>query len=159
MTKRIKLNLLFKLSYLNSNFTLTLGYLNPALSNPALVPRKKFKLGLSQILSKGFLSKNMQLQQVKLKPGHHMIVPIVPVIKKNFKMIWATGSFHIIVSTASKTRDAGSSAISLGETIEFLRMLCKQAKHNKGFCLAICFSSRFCSVTKLEEFHKDIVSQ
>ena len=31
LTKRIKLNLLYKLSYLNSNFALTLGYLNPAL--------------------------------------------------------------------------------------------------------------------------------
>ena len=28
--KRSKLNLLYKLSYLNSNFALTLGYLNPA---------------------------------------------------------------------------------------------------------------------------------
>ena len=36
LTKRIKLNLLYKLSYLNSNFALTLGYLNPALNNPAL---------------------------------------------------------------------------------------------------------------------------
>ena len=33
--KRIKLNLLFKLSYLISNFALTLGYLNPALNNTA----------------------------------------------------------------------------------------------------------------------------
>jgi len=36
LTKRMKLNLLYKLSYLNSNFALTLGYLNPALNNPAL---------------------------------------------------------------------------------------------------------------------------
>ena len=36
LTKIIKLNLLFKLSYLNSSFALTLGYLNPALNNPAL---------------------------------------------------------------------------------------------------------------------------
>ena len=35
LTKRIKLNLLYKPSYLNSNFALTLGYLNPALNNPA----------------------------------------------------------------------------------------------------------------------------
>ena len=35
LTKRIKLNFLFNPSYLNSNFTLTLGYLNPALNNPA----------------------------------------------------------------------------------------------------------------------------
>ena len=31
----MKLNFLFKLSYLNSNFELTLGYLNPALNNSA----------------------------------------------------------------------------------------------------------------------------
>jgi len=35
LTKRTKLNLLYKFSYLNSNFALTLGYLNPALNNPA----------------------------------------------------------------------------------------------------------------------------
>ena len=34
--KRIKLNLLFNLSYLNSNFALSLEYLNPALNNPVL---------------------------------------------------------------------------------------------------------------------------
>ena len=33
--KRNKLHLLFKLSYLSSNFALTLGYLNPASNNPA----------------------------------------------------------------------------------------------------------------------------
>ena len=32
---RVKLNLCFKLSYVNLNFALTLGYLNPALNNPA----------------------------------------------------------------------------------------------------------------------------
>ena len=36
-TKRIKLNLLFKLSNLNSNFALSPGYLNPALNNLALI--------------------------------------------------------------------------------------------------------------------------
>ena len=35
----MKLNLLFKLWYLNSNFTLTLGSLNTALNNPALMAR------------------------------------------------------------------------------------------------------------------------
>ena len=35
-TKRIKLNLLFMLLHLNSNFALTLDYLNPALNNSAL---------------------------------------------------------------------------------------------------------------------------
>ena len=33
----MKVNLLFKLSYLNSNFTLTLGYLNTTLNNLAQV--------------------------------------------------------------------------------------------------------------------------
>ena len=33
----MKLNLLFKLSNLSSNFALTLGYLNLASSNPALI--------------------------------------------------------------------------------------------------------------------------
>ena len=36
LTKRIEQNLLYKLSDLNSNFALTLGYLNPPLNNPAL---------------------------------------------------------------------------------------------------------------------------
>ena len=35
--KRFELNFLFKLSDLNSNFTLTLGYLHPALSNPGQI--------------------------------------------------------------------------------------------------------------------------
>ena len=34
----MKLNLLFNLSYLNSNFALSLEYLNPALNNPVLYP-------------------------------------------------------------------------------------------------------------------------
>ena len=34
-TLGVKLDLLFKLSYLNSNFALALGYLNTALNNPA----------------------------------------------------------------------------------------------------------------------------
>ena len=38
-TKRIKTEMLFKFSNLNSNLTLTLGYLNPALNNPALGSR------------------------------------------------------------------------------------------------------------------------
>ena len=35
LTKTIKLKLLSKLSFLNSNVALTLGYLNPALNNSA----------------------------------------------------------------------------------------------------------------------------
>ena len=36
LTKRIRLNFLSKLLDLKSDYTLTLGYLNPALNNPAL---------------------------------------------------------------------------------------------------------------------------
>ena len=68
-----------------------------------------------------------------LKPGFHMIVriiPIAPVVSKYFETIRTTGaigSFHMIVSIASKARDVGSSAMSLVQTIEFLRVFCKQA--------------------------------
>ena len=68
-----------------------------------------------------------------LKPGFHMIiwiVPITPVISKYFETIRTTGamgSFHMIVSIASKATDVGSSAMSLGQTIEFLCLFCKQA--------------------------------
>ena len=69
------------------------------------------------------------------------------------------GSFHMIVLIASKARDAGSSAMSLGDTVEFLCVFRKQAKHNDVFflfgkrtsCLAICFLFRFCGVQQLEE--------
>ena len=46
--KRIKLNLLFKFSYLSSNFALTLCYLNPALNNPALTTRMTLSLGMTE---------------------------------------------------------------------------------------------------------------
>ena len=52
-----------------------------------------------------------------VKPGFHMIVPIAPVVSKYLETILTTGaigSFHMIVSIASKARDAGSSAMSLG---------------------------------------------
>ena len=56
MTKKTKLNLLFKLSYLNSNFALTLGYLNPALNNPAQgsVVRRPVSSNLGLNLNPGF---------------------------------------------------------------------------------------------------------
>ena len=70
------------------------------------------------------------------KPAFHMIIRIVPIalaVSKNFDTILTTGtigSFHVIVSIASKPRDTGSSAMSLSETIiEFLRVFRKQAKH------------------------------
>ena len=37
--KRFELNFLLKLSDLKSNFTLTLGYLNPALNHPGLISK------------------------------------------------------------------------------------------------------------------------
>ena len=44
-SERIRLNLLFKLLYLNSNFALTLAYLNPALNNLALMCNKSWTFG------------------------------------------------------------------------------------------------------------------
>ena len=58
------------------------------------------------------------------------IVPIAPVVSKYFETIRTTevnGSFHLIVSIASKARDAGSSAMSLGFDNRILRVFCKQA--------------------------------
>ena len=75
---------------------------------------------------------------------------------RKFEAIRTTGtigSFHMIVLIASKARDAGSSAMSLGEIIEYLCVFRKQAKHNDVFLfgkrtswIAICFLSRFCGV-------------
>ena len=59
------------------------------------------------------------MDQGPLKPGFHMIVrivPIAPVVSKYFETIQTTeaiGSFPMIVSIASKARDAGSSAMFL----------------------------------------------
>ena len=90
-----------------------------------------FELGLSVVNRLRKAASTCQFGT--LKPGFHMIVrivPIVPVVSKYFETIRTAGaidSFHMIVSIASKARDAGSSAMSLGETIEFLRVFCKQA--------------------------------
>ena len=48
-------------------------------------------------------------------------------ILETIRTTGAIGSFHMIVSIASKARDVGSSAMSLGQTIEFLCVFCKQA--------------------------------
>ena len=80
----------------------------------------------------------VKMRGIPLKPGFHMIVPIAPVISKNYKAIRTTdiyiysliGSFHMI---ALKTRHTGSSATSLGETKEFLLVFRKKAKHKHGF--------------------------
>ena len=64
------------------------------------------------------------------------IVQIASVVSKNFEAIRTAGtigSFHMIASIALKTRHAGASAMSLGETIEVLRVFRKQAKHNHEF--------------------------
>ena len=45
-TKRIKTKMLFKLSNLNSNLALTLGYLNPALNNSAREAEEGFRVNL-----------------------------------------------------------------------------------------------------------------
>ena len=58
------------------------------------------------------------------------IVPIAPVYSKYFETMRTTeaiGSFHMIVSISSKARDAKSSAMSLGQKLELLRVFCKQA--------------------------------
>ena len=47
--KGIKLKLLLKLSYLNSNSGVTLSYLNPALNNPALAYNPDSHLGLCNL--------------------------------------------------------------------------------------------------------------
>lgn len=79
------------------------------------------------------------MPSLDFKPGFHMIIQIVPialVVSKNFatiRMTGTTGSFHMIVSIASKTRGAWSSAKFLGRTVEFLRVFSKQAKHNGAF--------------------------
>ena len=71
-----------------------------------------------------------------LSPGFHMIVPIASVVSKNFETILTTGTicnFHTIASIAPKTRSARWSAMFLGRTMEFLRVLRKQAEYNGGF--------------------------
>ena len=65
-----------------------------------------------------------------------MIVPIAPVVSKNFETIRTARTifnFHTIVSIASKTRGAWSLAMFLGRKMEFLRMFRKQAEYNGGF--------------------------
>ena len=79
------------------------------------------------------------MPSLDFKPGFHMIVPIVPialVVSNNFESLRTTrtiGSFHMIVSIASKARGAWSTAKFLGQTVEFLRVFSKQAKHNVAY--------------------------
>ena len=72
----------------------------------------------------------------------------------------------MIVSIASTTRDAGSSAMSPDQTIDLLRVFRKEANNimmdfiigERTSCLAVCVFFLLCGVYKLEEFHEDIVS-
>ena len=64
----------------------------------------------------------------------HMIVSIAPVVSKYLETILTTGaigSLHMIVSIASEARVAGSSAMSLGQTVEFLRVFNFASKPHK----------------------------
>ena len=70
--KRIGLNFLLKLSNLKPDFTLTLGYLNPALNNPALnnfLPRA-FCLSSTVWLLNLVAGSEKQIKDV-LKPKFH----------------------------------------------------------------------------------------
>ena len=65
------------------------------------------------------------------------IVPIAPVVSKYFETIEATGaigSFHVIVSIASKARDEGSSAMSLRVSVSDNRIFARvlQTSHING---------------------------
>ena len=74
--KRIKLNLLFKLSYLSSNFALTLGYLNPASNNPAQ-NCNSLLYGVPAVhLSKIKRLQNAAARLVSYMPKHSHITPI-----------------------------------------------------------------------------------
>ena len=74
--KRIKLNLLFKLSYLSSNFALTLGYLNPASNNPAQNCNSLLYGVLAVHLSKIKRLQNAAARLVSYMPKHSHITPI-----------------------------------------------------------------------------------
>ena len=74
--KRTKLNLLFKLSYLSSNFALTLGYLNPASNNPAQNCNSLLYGVLAVHLSKIKRLQNAAARLVNYMPKHSHITPI-----------------------------------------------------------------------------------
>ena len=89
-------------------------------SNDSLKILEFTRICHGKLCKRNWVTKVVFLKQMLLKPGFHMIVqivPITPVVSKYFEMIQTIGvigSFHMIVSIASKARDAGSSAISLG---------------------------------------------
>jgi len=90
--------------------------------------------------------------------GLSWIVLIAPVESKKLGTIRTTGTvvgFDIIVSIASKTRDAQLSVMFLGMTTEVLHVRPKQAKHIWGILirertswLAVCLFCRFWGVTR-----------
>ena len=70
----------------------------------------------------------------------------------------------MIVSIASTTRDAGSSAMSPGQTTELLRVFRKQANNimmdfNRRANIVPCCLRFLFLVRRLQEFHEDIVSR
>ena len=62
----MKLNLLFKLSNLNSDFELTLGYLNPALNNPAMMSLSFFLQSFCAIWALIIWSERLSATKTKL---------------------------------------------------------------------------------------------
>ena len=80
--KRIKLHLLFKFSYLSSNFALTLGYLNPASNNPAQ-SCNSLLYGVPAVhLSKIKRLQNAAARLVSYMPKHSHITPLL------FRLHW-----------------------------------------------------------------------
>ena len=84
------------------------------------------------------------------------IVPIVPVVSKNFETI---AGFHTIVSIASKTEDTRSSAMSLGPTTEFWHDIRKQnggrQSQSESPGLLSSYSFDFAPAEELKESHED----
>ena len=80
--KRIKLHLLFKLSYLSSNFALTLGYINPASNNPAQ-NCNSLLCGVPAVhLSKLQRLQNAAARLVSYTPKHSHMTPLL------FRLHW-----------------------------------------------------------------------
>ena len=75
------------------------------------------------------------------------IVSIVPVVPKSVQTIGTTetiAGFHMIVSIASKTEVARSSAMFLGPTTEFWRDIHKTNWRTSIVVWAFCFFAMIC---------------
>ena len=84
-TRSIKLNLLFKLLYLNSNFALTLGYFNPALNNSAGVFLWRSEHSRSEQLPnlKANVQFNTRFHTNSGKSGQLLLRKILPIVLSN----------------------------------------------------------------------------